>query len=389
MVFAVWFAAIRTMLIPSATYRIYLVLLLLLGYSLSFPYRTGRIEPLLMLLSAMLWLIFTIENRALRLFLLAAATLLFAPAGLHLVVFTAAFVCLVVVYLRRKVLTEAVVIGVALLLSMTGLFTFYALAGVWKNAIAAVIPHITTGGFGALLTGTALIRSNKLPKDPSLVILLAVLLPMTAIKMRRRQLRCNSMLSFGVAVSVTIPMVLLMTAKFPTYYSWMVFVPVAVCVCSALCEIKAGRLATCMLRVGLVTVCIAGLPLQLLAVTHDWQDRNPEAVANIVNAHVGQSDWVLCDYQVYFPVKMRAHKVFLPDYVVQMTYQEKKKINLLIGSKESLIRWSSELGGQWDIVDCIAPLQTTLLQYLTGKNVDGGLIGRKYQFDIGRRRSDT
>ena len=389
-VLAVWFAAIRTKLVPSATYRVVLVLLLLLGYSMSFPYRTGRIEPLLMLLSAMLWLIFTIKNRGLRLVLLAGATLLFAPAGLHLVVFTGAFICLLAVYLQRQVFVEAAVIGTALLLSTAGLFSFYALAGVWDNAVAAVMPHTTSGGLGALLTDMELTHINKLPKDPSLVILLGVLLLLVAIKVGRGQFRSHSVLSFGVAVSVTIPVVLLRTAKFPTYYSWMVFAPLAVCVCSALSEMRPRRWAKFTLHTGLALACIMGLPFQLLAVTYDWHDRNHQAVETIVDAHVGKSDWVLCDYQVYFPAKMRASKVFLPEYLAKMTPEEKSKISLVIASDEALIRWSLVLGGQWDRVgEGMVPSQTTMLKRLTGKNVDVGLIGRKYRFDVYRRRAGT
>jgi hypothetical protein len=385
-VLTVWVAVARAELVPSAAYRVFLILLLLFGYSTSFPYRTGRIEPLLMFLSAVLFLLFTIDNRRWRIGLLASCTLLFAPAGLHLVVFAGVFTFLLLIYLGRQVLVEVIVIWAALLISAAGLFTFYAIHGVWQNAIVAIAPHTASGGIGTFLTGGGLTHVNKLPKDPSSMVLLALLGLLIIDQIRRGRFRWGSVLSFGLASSIAVPVASLILAKFPTYYSWMVFGPLSVCVCSVLSRMKAGALVTVGVRSGLVLACITGLPLQLLAVTYDWRDRDYDAVHRIVTANVEKDDRVLCDYQVYFAAKAKALEVFLPQYVKLMSTEEKRSVTLLIGSDEALTAWRSRLGGEWNMAaEGIVPTQTTILQRLTGKDIDVGLIGQKYRFKIYKR----
>jgi hypothetical protein len=303
------------------------------------------------------------------------------------VVFAGVFIFLLFIYLGRKVLLEVIVIETTLLISAAGLFAFYAVAGVWENAMAALMPHTTTGGIGIVLTGGGLTHINKLPKDPSLMTLLGVLFILLTDQILRGRFRYRSVLSFGVASSLTVPVALLSVAKFPTYYSWMVFGPLAVCVCSVLSKMVAGRLVSLTERSGLVLACIVGLPLQLLAVSYDWHDRDYDAVQEIVSAHVEKGDWVLCDYEVYFAVKAETVEVFLPEYVRVMSTEEMNKVTLLIGSDEALTAWRSKLGGDWNIAaQGIAPTQTTILERLTGINADVGLIGKKYQFNIYRRQ---
>jgi hypothetical protein len=170
----------------------------------------------------------------------------------------------------------------------------------------------------------------------------------------------------------------------------MVFGPLSVCVCSVLSRGNTGRVATLGFQTGLVLACITGLPLQLLAVTYDWRDRDYNAVQEIVTDHVGSADWILCDYQVYYAAKAKAVQVFLPDYIRLMSMEEKNKVTLLIGSDDALETWRNKLGGDWNLVDQgIMPAQETILQRLTGQNMDVGLLGKKYRFKIYRRHTDT
>jgi hypothetical protein len=384
----IWFTVARTELVPSATYRVFLILLLLFGYSTSFPYRTGRIEPLLMFLSALLFLLFTIENRRWRTALLAGMSLLFAPAGLHLVVFAAVFTLLVLLYLGRHILLEVIVIWFSLLISIAGLFALYATHGVWANALNAIAPHMATGGLGTFFSGGTLNHINRVPKDPSLVVLLGVLGLLVTIQITHGRLQWRSVLSFGLVSSVIIPVALLMMAKFPTYYSWMVFVPLAVCLCSTLAKMHDRFLASLGLRAGLFLAGVTGLPLQLLAVTYDWRDRDYAAVREVVTANIAKDDWVPCDYQAYFAAKPRALRVFLPDYVKLLTTEEKRKVTLLIGSDAAVTKWRSILGGEWAVTpERIVPERITILEHLTGKDIDVGLIGKKYHLTIYKRHA--
>jgi hypothetical protein len=382
-----WGAVTRTGLILSSTYRILFILLILLGYSVSFPYRTGRVEPLLMCLTALSFLVFTIESRCWRYALLAACGLLFAPAGLHLVVFTLILSLVILLYAGRKILPEIAIIWLTLLLSVTGLFSFYALTGVWENALAAIKPHTASGGLGTLFLSTSLNHQNRIPKDPSLMILLGVLGFLLMIQIRKGDFQWRSLLSFGLFLSLVLPLALLTVAKFPTYYSWMLFVPLALCVCSSLAKMQGGFFLRFGTRTALAAVCLTGLPLQLLAASYDWRARDDGPVQQIITENVTTNDWVLCDYQVYFAAKPLAQRVFLPDYTKLLTPEEEDKLTLLIGNEEAVSKWRSMLGGEWTLAtERAATPGPTLLQLLTGRAIDVGLIGQQYSFKIYKKQ---
>ena len=219
------------------------------------------------------------------------------------------------------------------------------------------------------------------------MFLLSVLAVLVMYHVRHGQIRWRSMLSFVLVFSITVPVVLLLLAKFPTYYSWMVFIPLAICVCSIMSWLKAGGLATLGLQTGLVLAVLSGLPLQLIAVTYDWRDRDFDLVHATVSANVEKKDWVICDYQAYFAAKPTALKVFLPGYVDLLTTEEKRKVTLLIGSDAAVTKWRSILGGEWAVTtQRIVPERITILERLTGKDMDVGLIGQKYRLTIYRRQ---
>jgi hypothetical protein len=195
------------------------------------------------------------------------------------------------------------------------------------------------------------------------------------------------MVSFGLLSSTIIPVIFVSLAKFPTYYTWMVFVPAAVCVCSTLATMRIGRLTTRAIGTGLALACLAGLPLQLMAVSYDWQDRDHARVVETIAADLTKDDWVLCESQAYFAVKPTAARVFLADYIELMTSDEKRQVTVLIGSEETVREWCSTLGGEWRASPRrIVPQRMTIVERITGKNMNVGLIGEKYNLAIYRRQ---
>ena len=61
-----------------------------------------------------------------------------------------------------------------------------------------------------------------------------------------------------------------------------------------------------------------------------------------------------------------------------MSTEEMRSVTLLIGSNEALTAWRSRLGGEWNVAaEGIVPTRPTM-QRLTGKNMDVGLVGKKY-----------
>lgn len=380
----IWLSVLRTGLVPSPTYRVYLVALLLFGYFMSFPYRVGRMEPLLLWLCALVFFFFTIEPRPLRIALMGALTLVFGFAAYQLMAFAGLLAVIVAVYCGRRVLPEIVAICLGLIVGLGGAALFYAAQRILPIAFGA-IEHESSPLWRILTTGTFDHR-NTLPKDPSYTLLLVLLAILLLYQVRRREFRYRSLLSWGAAVAIVIPVFFLTSAKFPTYYTWMVAVPLCVALGATLATTRVPRSFERVMQMGFVLACISGLPFQLLAVSYDWSDRRPAPAQQLVASRLTKSDWVLADYQAYYGAKTSAAEVFLPSYVGLLTEEEKRRMTVLIGPKNTVAKWRSIVGGEWRVVDPgIVPKRQTILQRLTGEDIDVALIHQKYDFAIYRR----
>src|SRR5260221_2333228 len=114
--------------------------------------------------------------------------------------------------------------------------------------------HTTTGFFGWLARGEFR-HSNLVPKDFSFMLIFALavtLLIWKCMERRASQAAQNQKrsplspkpqnwkpaISFGLAYSITLTVVLIFSGKFPTYYGWMTYVPLCLCVCLALAELR-------------------------------------------------------------------------------------------------------------------------------------------------------
>jgi hypothetical protein len=382
----IWLSVVRARLVPSSKYRIFLVALLLFGYFLSFPYRVGRMEPLLLWLCAVVFFLFTIESRPLRVTLMFALSLFFGFAAYQLMAFAGILAVIVALYRRREVLPEVLAICTGMVIGLGCAALFYASQGILHTAFGA-IEHETSPLWTLVTTGTFDHR-NRLPKDPSYTILLIVLGLVLVDQLRQRRFHYASILSWGTAVAIVIPLFFVSSAKFPTYYTWMVAVPLAIALCATLATMRVSPAIERVAQGGFVLACLAGLPFQLLAVSYDWIDRRPEPAQHLVAARLTKNDWVLADYQAYYGAKTSAGEVFLPSYVGLLTPAEKKRMNVLIGPTDTVARWRAILGGEWAVADPgMVPTRPTLIERVTGHDVDVALIHQKYDFAIYRRLS--
>lgn len=382
----IWYSTKRLNLISTARHRILLVLLMLLSYSVSFVYRTGRVEPLLIFLVAFCFLVFTITSGYRRYILLASTSTLFAAAGLQLVAFVGIFSFLLLLYLRKEILLDCLSIWAGVAIGLSALLFLYGKMGVLDNALEVVLPHATTGVAGSLVSDVGFSHKNRLPKDPSLILLLTLLVVLFVYTAMNNALRWKSTLSFALAAAFTLPVCMLTLAKFPTYYAWMVSLPIAVCICSFLSNQRVQSDLRTAAACFLALAVLAGLPMQLLVSSYDWSDRATSEVSAVINRNLHKDDWVLTDYESYYPVKALADTVFLPEYAGLLNLEERERVNVLIGTDQVRARWKEMLGGDWvNIANDFAPHNATLLHTLAGQRFDVGLLGKQYRFGISRR----
>lgn len=330
-----WVAIRRHALVSSAGGRILFVALMLLGYGPSICARAGRYDGITILLTASAACAFAIPGTRSRLAILAGLGFLFPLAGLQLAAFAAVFSALLLLFTGWKWFRECAVLGLGIALGGGALWAFYSSHGVWQDFVATVRYSIR-------------VVDGSIPKDPSLFALLLPALLLTGWLQLRDELRLRLPLTFGVVAAIGIPVGMKLVGRFPTYYSWMAYVPLAVGVSAAAAEnFTRFKLP---LRLGLILLlalpCVAGLPIQLGSTIYFWQERDYARVEKLVTDSIRPGEWVYCDPEPYYAVKKRAARTFLNCYEA-ITPEENARITVVIVRPHHAPDAIARFGGNW------------------------------------------
>jgi hypothetical protein len=329
-----WRAVARLGLVSAPRTRIFLLWIVLLEYGTSLAYRSGRYDSLTILLSVAAALAFVIPTTLTRCLALVAIGSLCALAGLQLLPFALLFCAVLVVFARGRFLRECAALGFGMMLGFGFFYLLCSAKGVWPDFIAA-----TRSGRQA---------SGNLSHDPSLPPLFLGALLLAVEQARHARLNPRSPLVFGLVGCVVVLVGMKHLAVFPTYYTWMVSIPLAVGVCSALSN-ESLTLKKPLVALGaasVVVACLAGLPLQLASAAFFWQERDYARVESFVQRNVHSNDWVCCEPAAYYAVKKRAAALFLPEYCLT-TPKENARLNLLIIHPVRARELTALLGGDW------------------------------------------
>lgn len=382
----IWWAVVRGGWLANGWQRILLVALVLLGYGMSFSYRGGRPDTLMALLVAGSYFAFTIRSATLRYVALFIISSLLPMAGVQLLPYAAIMLILLWVFLGRTYRKEllSMLLGVGAGSAM--LLGIYLAKGVLGVFLLSTRGHASTGLVGALLGRGEFHHQNTLPKDLSLFVLLVAGLWMWIAQWRQGNFRWHSPLGFGLISALLIPLGMVAAGKFPTYYAWMAYLPLAICLVMSL-PAATGRSQVRFVAIGiLVAGCLVGLPLQLGFITYDRIDRRYEPVAQLVEAHVTREDWAICDYSAYYAVKDKAKMWFGPHYLERLSDAERDRISVLIVDTASAAAVQSIIGGQWKKVgEGIRPTKGTLTEDLLGIPMSFGTFNFKYRLQVYRR----
>jgi hypothetical protein len=371
-----WLSAYRFDMVRAGAWRLTLVALLLLGEGVSINYLSNRYDCLGIFLCASMLLAFSVGSLWLRCVLLLYIGVFIPIAAIQLLPYVAVLSLLLLIFLKWTYVKEIISVGIGSTLGIIFLYLIYM-----TNGVANVFFIRSIGGhtLGSTI-GDSWIRSasdtekiyyvlthfpeilgrrlanfpNWFGEDRSLLLLLIIGMGLLACAIRNSQFERRSLLSFGLIVGVSIPIVFGILREFPAYYSWMAFIPLCICLCSAIDELskntKPGTTWLLILIV-LIAVGIPGYPYKLYRTLRDWDNRDYTLVERFIDENIMKDDRVYSDFGPYYAIKRKANEVYLPTYLDVITPKERDCINVLVRNdsekKVSLEKAISIIGGEW------------------------------------------
>lgn len=348
MVLLVWSATKRIGLVVSARWRLLLVSMLMCDYSMILSYRSGRYDCLGMLVLAFALWNFSFRAAPLRLTALTIAGAASPWIGLQLLPLEAALGAMLFAFTLFRYWREILVFFVGVVVGGLGLIRFFTSHGVLKYFLGFIHSQSEGPRFVVGLFHGQFRHFNVLPKDFSLPLVLGSAVLLATVLYSRNALRSRSLLMYGLTFVPLFSLALIVLAKFPTYYGWMTFIPLAIAVCGSLDLDLPTRV-----RKIAVTLCIlasaVGVGLHLLACARDWNDRDYSKVQEFVKSSIGPDDWAFVDPQAYYPAKLTGAAIFFPDpgsRQITMSSTQKNRLTVcVIGPERAWVL--KQLGGTW------------------------------------------
>ncbi len=377
-----WAGIRRSGLIPTARERLLVIALIAAGYSVIFAYRSARPDCLTMLIVSGLYYAHTLKTPSRRFAGLVLFGLISPWAGLQLLPMFAVGGVLLLLYAGTKPFSSLLAIAIGALTGLVLLFVFYRSHGA-SEAFLESLGQQTSARLPVALSHGTFRHNNTLPKDFGFVLLSALGLTLACHQVKAGVFKMRSVLSFGLVYSLALSIALVLLGKFPTYYGWMTYIPLAVCICATLSKTPPSRDMQRLSHAFIVATIATGVGLHLTAALYDWRDRDYAKVERLVADSVNSSDWVYGDVSIYYAAKSRARQLFLPQYLPRFDNREKERIDVVIVAPEKLDSVFDVLGGDWVAGEGFTPARSGFL----GTTLNAGFLSlQNYRLQVYRRR---
>ena len=334
-----WHAVRRAGWISRPWLRLLLFVMLLTGYGMTFVYRCGRVDALLIMLTGATALACTLESSHKRwplLFFLGTAT---TWTAYHAPVFAACAWLIAWLFQRGGCWRDVLAFGLGGGAGLAGLMAYIHAQDPEGRISKAIKTLFITGGRSGP-SGLA---------DPSLALLLLLLSVLVWRGRNQKWFEWRSPFIFSLVAAVAVPLLVWVVGRYPIYYSWMAWVLVIPGVFHALdhsWESLHRHAQTGALMV-LLTAGVMGLPARLLLTAWEWKSRDYAPVVELAARHLKPGDWVFTDYAGYYAVKPIVEVAATEWFVPAMTVEDKRRLDWLMIAPANLPRWSKELGGEW------------------------------------------
>jgi hypothetical protein len=324
------------------------------GYAMIFSYGGGRYDPLGMVLVGACVLLYSTKARWIRLPGFSLIGCLLPWTGFQLLPFVAVSGILIWLYLGRRFFPTLVAIGSGSVLGLAGLLLFYSRRGVLDGFIRSMPPTTLGQIIRSLLSG-AIRQSNNLPKDFSLVpmFLGAVIVVWLLYRKEGKDcLRAPAFVSCVIALAVSIAFVA--KGHFPTYYSWMAYLPLIFGVSHSIGASSGG---TWVRRIGIAACVLSGsigVSLHALNLFGCWTDRSYSHVEKLISQSVSPGEHVYAEFAAFYALHPITKYAYYPEYLSHwdhpsaMTDGEKAALDVLVIYPYNLTWVNKKVGGQWE-----------------------------------------
>ncbi|MBN8704515.1 MAG: hypothetical protein J0L62_01460 [Bacteroidetes bacterium] len=283
--------------------------LLILEYGISFSYRSARPDAITILLfSAGVIAVFSPGRKWLILIL----GFLSPIAGLQLLPLNAlAGLFILLFFWSQK--TKVFLWGAGHATGIAGLYVFYSLNGVWDKFLSSISGHTVASRFN--LESFAGSFTDIYTQDPGiLVIIIFCGFLLYFIRINKPDLFAGLFLKFCF-ISFFLPFAILVSGKFPVYYSWMVAVPL---LGFSVYLIQTGTtLFNHSIKLSvlfLLSIGLTGLITRLAIAGFEWDSRNYYVVENLPQWEQTEGKRVFTSYQGYYPLMRKSRRVYTQNY---------------------------------------------------------------------------
>jgi len=383
---AAWWAAVRAKLYESGIQRVLLVCLILFGYGISFSYRSRGADTLMAFLVVIVVLASTIVRPGPRRVALVLLSALLPLAGLPLLLVGAALLFLLAVFCPKTYRPDLLAVLIGLGLGVITLLGFYYAVGALDDVVNSTRGHVSESLLRSIFTGAPYHHANNIPKDPSFTALFLMGVILIGLAVRRAKGDWRTPLVFGLTAATVISLTLMLFGKFPTYYAWMAYLPLAVGVLSAYPVNREPRWRKQLFLASVVAVCLVGLPFQMALAMFTRADRDYESVRRTLAQTIRPDDSVYCDYAAYYVAVGRAHEVIGPMHLDTITASERSRLSLVIIDPDSEEPVLTALGGHWHAVGpAIEPSTQTWTKGVLVRDLRFGLFDKTYRLRVYRR----
>jgi hypothetical protein len=343
-----WSAVKRLRLVELAFARLLLLVLLSTEFGVILSYRVGRYDGMgFLILASTLWAM-SIVSLKVRLAILFVLYMFVPWAGLQFLPMQFTIALVTVILFRFQYWREIAVSFVA-----SGIGTIGFFVGLWQTGRLSVfmqLVHVQQRGFIGNVFHGRFEHHNAIPANYSLICVFSAAVVLLMACRNSESGRVYLTLRYGVLFTICLALILISTTKFPTYYTYMVTIPLMIGICAGLsvCENKRSLVTAGILC---AMSSIVGVGVHLFVYSVDAHDRDYSRVVQFVDQTIRPGDVVFCDPAAYLAAVSNASELYMPisdwDIMERMSEEQRKSVNVLLIRPAWVKQAIQGLGGNW------------------------------------------